>query len=59
MKLTLITLGGILVAILWGTLMTFAFPPPWSTVFSGIGGWVFGWYVVAPIILPIIFRGNK
>ncbi len=59
MKLTLITLGGILVAILWGTLMTFAFPPPWSTVFSGIGGWVFGWYVIAPIILPIIFRGNK
>ena len=59
MKLALITLGGILVAILWGTLMTFAFPPPWSTVFSGIGGWVFGWYVVAPIILPIIFRGGK
>ena len=59
MKLTLITLGGILVAILWGTLMTFAFPPPWSTVFSGIGGWVFGWYVIAPIILPIIFGNNK
>lgn len=51
MKLTLITLGGILVAILWGALMTLAFPPPFSTLFSMVGGWVFGRYIFGPILL--------
>lgn len=58
MKLALICVVLLVITFGWGVLMSLAFPEPWSLIFSAVGGWIFGWYVIGPILISLIF-GDK
>ena len=58
MKLLLVCIGAIWLSFLIGFAVGLVFPPPLDIILSLVLGWLFAYYVVSPIVVPMIF-GEK